>query len=123
MAKLYTPERLREATSSPSSPVMSPAAPTAQRSSALQSRITSVLAASYSDLEIRDALETLDARQVHNTPDTRRNLRLDAQQDLIHCNGDIIRDFGQVAKVINSLILFFLFFSFLFFSFLFSFGI
>ena len=52
-----------------------------------------------------DALETLDARQVHNTAETRRNLRLDAQQELIQCNGEIIRDFGQVAQVRRSLIL------------------
>jgi hypothetical protein len=97
MASGYFPERLKEA-ALPSSPAMSPG-PTAQRSSALQSRITSVLAASYSDLEIRDALETLDARKVHNTAETRRNLRLDAQQELIQCNGEIIRDFGQVAQV------------------------
>ncbi|THW47065.1 oligomeric complex COG6 [Aureobasidium pullulans] len=96
MATGYFPERLKDATLPPS-PAMSPG-PTAQRSSALQSRITSVLAASYSDLEIRDALETLDARQVHNTAETRRNLRLDAQQELIQCNGEIIRDFGQVAQ-------------------------
>lgn len=98
MASGYFPERLKEATL-PASPAMSPGPPTAQKSSALQSRITSVLAASYSDLEIRDALETLDARKVHNTAETRRNLRLDAQQELIECNGEIIRDFGQVAQV------------------------
>jgi hypothetical protein len=97
MANGYFPERLKEATL-PASPAMSPG-PTPQRSNALQSRITSVLAASYSDLEIRDALETLDARKVHNTAETRRNLRLDAQQELIQCNGEIIRDFGQVAQV------------------------
>ncbi|KAG9661438.1 oligomeric complex COG6, partial [Aureobasidium melanogenum] len=96
MASSYFPERLKEATL-PSSPAMSPG-PAAPKSSALQSRITSVLAASYSDLEIRDALETLDARKVHNTAETRRNLRLDAQQELIQCNGEIIRDFGQVAQ-------------------------
>lgn len=69
------------------------------KSNALQSRITSVLSASYADLEIRDALEMLDARHVHNTAETRRNLRLDAQKELIECNGDVIRDFGQVAEV------------------------
>ncbi|KAK8206924.1 Golgi transport complex subunit 6 [Zalaria obscura] len=68
------------------------------KSNALQSRITSVLSASYADLEIRDALHTLDARQIHNTADTRRNLRLDAQKELIECNGEVIRDFGQVAE-------------------------
>lgn len=101
MTSGYFPERLKGSTlesSLPNSPSISPG-PAAQRSSALQSRITSVLSASYSDLEIRDSLETLDARRVHNTADTRRNLRLDAQQELIQCNGEIIRDFGQVAQV------------------------
>lgn len=96
MASSYFPERLKD--SLPASPALSPG-PAAQRTSALQSRITSVLAASYSDLEIRDALDTLDARHIHNTAETRRNLRLDAQKELIQCNGEIIRDFGQVAQV------------------------
>jgi hypothetical protein len=50
-------------------------------------------------LEIRDALETLDARGVQNTAETRRQLRLDVQKDVIECNGEIIKDFGQVAEV------------------------
>lgn len=75
----------------------------ALKSNALQSRITSVLSASYADLEIRDALATLDAREIRNTADTRRNLRLEAQQELIECNGDVIRDFGSVAQVCKSL--------------------
>ncbi|CAN9428623.1 unnamed protein product [Alternaria alternata] len=50
------------------------------------------------DLEIRDALETLDARRVQNTAETRRQLRLDVQKEVIECNGEIIKDFGQVAE-------------------------
>ncbi|KAF2147330.1 uncharacterized protein K452DRAFT_348092 [Aplosporella prunicola CBS 121167] len=70
----------------------------APRSSALSSRISSVLSASYADLEIRDALETLDARGIRNTQETRRNLMLDAQREVIQCNGEIVQDFGRVAE-------------------------
>jgi hypothetical protein len=66
---------------------------------ALSSRITSVLSASYADLEIRDALETLDARGVQNTAETRRQLRLQVQKEVIQCNGEIVKDFGAVAEV------------------------
>ena len=80
----------------------SAASPTAQitsssRSNALTSRITTVLSASYADHEIREAIETLDSRGFVNTQDTRRDLRLDLQQDVIACNGEIIKDFGEVA--------------------------
>jgi len=81
---------------SPSSPSVAPAS---RGSNALSSRITSVLSASYADLEIRDALETLDARGVQNSAETRRQLRLDVQKEVIQCNGEIIQDFGQVAEV------------------------
>ena len=66
---------------------------------ALSNRITSVLAGSYADLEVRDALETLDERGLINTAETRRQLRLDVQTELIQCNGEIVRDFGKVAEV------------------------
>lgn len=66
---------------------------------ALSSRITSVLSASYADLEIRDAIDTLDACGVQNTAETRRQLRLDMQKEVIQCNGEIVKDFGQVAEV------------------------
>ena len=81
---------------SPSAGVTSPLA---GRTNALSSRITSVLSTSYADLDLRDALETLDARGFTNTQDARRNLRLDLQQEVIQCNGEIIKDFGQVAQV------------------------
>ena len=77
-----------------------PSVGTASRgANALSSRITSVLSASYADLEIRDALETLDARGVRNTAETRRQIRLDVQKEVIQCNGEIVKDFGQVAEV------------------------
>ena len=73
--------------------------PQGQRSSALSGKITSVLATSYIDGEIREAFKTLDERHANNTPETRRRLRIDAQKDVIDSNGDIVRDFGKVAAV------------------------
>lgn len=84
---------------SPSTDVASPVASSTGRSNALSSRITSVLSTSYADLDLRDALETLDSRGFINTADSRRNLRLDLQQEVIQCNGEIIKDFGDVAQV------------------------
>ncbi|PVH99056.1 oligomeric Golgi complex subunit 6 [Periconia macrospinosa] len=96
----YFPERSALAlpvrdTSSPASPA---AGVQSRSANALSARITSVLSASYADLEIRDALETLDARQIQNTAETRRQLRLDVQREVVRCNGDIVKDFGQVAQ-------------------------
>ncbi|KAF1945825.1 oligomeric complex COG6 [Clathrospora elynae] len=73
-------------------------APVSRGANALSSRIASVLSASYADLDIRDALETLDDRGIQNTAETRRQLRLDVQKDVIQCNGEIVRDFGLVAE-------------------------
>jgi hypothetical protein len=89
-ASLHTPGT----TSSP----RSPPTPSAPRSNALQNRITAVLSASYADLEIRDALAVFDDRKLANTAEGRRNLRVDVQEELIQCNGEIVQDFGQVAQ-------------------------
>lgn len=70
-----------------------------QRSNALANKLTNVLSTSFADAEIREALSTLNKRKVQNTPETRRRLRLDAQKEVIDCNGDIIEDFGLVAEV------------------------
>ncbi|KAF2664762.1 oligomeric complex COG6 [Microthyrium microscopicum] len=67
------------------------------RQNALSSRITSVLSASYSDLEIRDTLAILDQRQFKNTSESRRRLRLDVQEEVIRRNGEILNDFKGVA--------------------------
>ncbi|KAF2495243.1 oligomeric Golgi complex subunit 6 [Lophium mytilinum] len=98
MASSYFQER-----SAPASPdLLSPATPSlgvsSRSSNALSGRITSVLSASYADLDIRDALETLNGRGIRNTAETRRQLRLDVQKEVIQCNGDIVKDFGQVAE-------------------------
>lgn len=82
-----------------SPPAQSPLSPPTQRSSALSNRLTSVLSASYADSDIRDALETLSVRGIHNSPETRRQLRLDVQKEVVDCNGEIVRDFGKVAEV------------------------
>ena len=99
MATSYFPERSAPPARNNLSPA-SPAPATQSRgANALSARITSVLSASYADLEIRDALETLDARQIQNTAETRRQLRLDVQKEVVDCNGEIVKDFGQVAQV------------------------
>jgi len=66
----------------------------------LSSKVTTILSTSYADLDIRDALGALDARNVKNTAETRRNLRLDVQKEIIDCNAVVIQDFGLVAKVV-----------------------
>lgn len=70
-----------------------------QRPNALANRVISVLSASYADTEIRDALDSLDKKEIQNTPEIRRRLRLDVQKEVIECNGAIVKDFGHVAEV------------------------
>ena len=66
---------------------------------ALSYKVTSVLSASFADAEIRDALRTLDDNGVQNSLETRRNLRLDVQKEVIECNTGIVKEFGHVAEV------------------------
>ncbi|KAB5518766.1 oligomeric Golgi complex subunit 6 [Coniochaeta sp. 2T2.1] len=61
------------------------------------SKVTAVLSTSFADSDFRDALSLLDERGLVNAPDTRRQLRLDLQKELIDSNGDIINQFGKVA--------------------------
>ena len=100
MATSYFGDRISSPVVDSGASVLSPTTSTsaAPRSNALQNRITGVLSASYADLEIRDALTTLDTRGLQNTAESRRNLRLDVQQELIECNGEIVQDFGKVAE-------------------------
>ncbi|OOQ82342.1 Golgi transport complex subunit Cog6 [Penicillium brasilianum] len=91
----YFPAGASNGTSAASSP-LSP--PPSQRSTALSNRLTSVLSASYADSDIRDALETLSVRGIHNTAETRRQLRLDVQKEVVDSNAEIVRDFGNVAE-------------------------
>ncbi|RDL31850.1 Oligomeric complex COG6 [Venustampulla echinocandica] len=79
------------------SPTSSPG-PQAVRGNPLAAKVTSVLSASYTDSDIRDALSLLDKRGIENDAETRRHLRLDIQKEVIESNGDIIREFGQVAE-------------------------
>lgn len=72
------------------------------RSNPLATKVTSVLSASYADSDIRDALNLLDIRGTQNNPETRRQIRLDVQKEVIESNGDIIREFGHVAEVFCS---------------------
>jgi hypothetical protein len=86
-----------------SSPISPTTPQTPLRSNALSSKVTSVLSASYADLEIKDALNLLDGRGVENNAETRRRLRLDIQKDVIESNGAVIKEFGHVAEVSLSL--------------------
>ena len=72
---------------------------TPQRSNALSNRLSSVLSASYADSEIRDALRSLDEKDIKNTAETRRRLRLDVQKEVIQRNGAVVQEFGHVAEV------------------------
>lgn len=83
---------------SPTSPG-TPSTPVAQRNNPLAAKVTSVLSASYTDSDIRDALALLDLRGLENNAETRRKLRLDVQKEVIESNGAIIREFGHVAEV------------------------
>ncbi|KAL9625109.1 MAG: hypothetical protein Q9160_000838 [Pyrenula sp. 1 TL-2023] len=78
---------------------LTPTAGLAGRSNAFTNKLTSVLSVSYADSDTRDALEILDGKHVSNTAETRRRLRLDAQKEVIDCNGAVVRDFGKVADV------------------------
>ncbi|KAI0198646.1 oligomeric Golgi complex subunit 6 [Astrocystis sublimbata] len=85
------------ALSGPLSPSLSPGSGSANRANPLSSKITSVLSTSYADSEFRETLALLDARGTSNTAETRRQLRLDAQKDVIDSTGQIIGEFGRVA--------------------------
>ncbi|KAF2012149.1 oligomeric Golgi complex subunit 6 [Aaosphaeria arxii CBS 175.79] len=98
MAGTYFQERPSPAGHKGLSPASPAVGSVSRGANALSSRITSVLSASYADLEIRDALETLDSRSVRNTAETRRQIRLDVQKEVIQSNGEIVKDFGAVAE-------------------------
>ncbi|KAI1385265.1 oligomeric Golgi complex subunit 6 [Hypoxylon trugodes] len=67
-------------------------------SNPLSSKVTSVLSTSYADAEFRESLALLDERGISNTAETRRQLRLDVQKEVIDSNGKIITEFGRVAE-------------------------
>ena len=75
------------------------AAPATKTANPLSSKVTSVLSSSYADTEFREALALLDERGVSNTAETRRQLRLDVQKEVIDSNGEIIDEFARVAEV------------------------
>lgn len=71
----------------------------AKGSNPLSSKVTGVLSTSYADTEFRESLALLDERGVQSTPETRRQLRLDLQKEVIESNGEIINEFAKVAEV------------------------
>lgn len=99
MSTSYFQERITPTSQNGLSPASSQTGVASRGVNALASRITNILSASYADLEIRGVLETLDERNIKNTAETRRHLRLDVQKEVIECNGEIVKDFGKVAEV------------------------
>ncbi|KAI0431256.1 oligomeric complex COG6 [Xylaria sp. FL1042] len=89
----------RDATSpGPLSPGVPPSPGQANRATnPISSKVTSVLSTSYADSEFREALVLLDERGISNSAETRRQLRLDVQREVIDSNGQIINEFGRVA--------------------------
>ncbi|KAL5597055.1 hypothetical protein BROUX41_006278 [Berkeleyomyces rouxiae] len=83
---------------SPVSPAPSSATSLRGITNPLTSKVTSVLSTSFADSEFRDTLALLDSRGLVNTPDTRRQLRLGLQKEIIDSNGVILDDFGRVAE-------------------------
>jgi hypothetical protein len=90
-------ESPHDGTATPSTPFSS--ASSSAKASAISSKITTLLSSSFADSDVRDALAILDARGVKNSAETRRNLRQDAQKEIIDCNAEIVADFGRVAEV------------------------
>ena len=71
----------------------------AKKANALSTKLASVLSSSYADSEIREALHLLDVQAVRNNDDVRRNLKFEAQKEVIDSNSRIVDDFGHVAEV------------------------
>jgi hypothetical protein len=90
-------ESPHDGTATPSTPFGSTSS--SAKASAISSKITTLLSSSFADSDVRDALAILDARGVTNNAETRRNLRQDAQKEVIDCNAEIVADFGRVAEV------------------------
>lgn len=65
----------------------------------LSSKINSVLSTSFADGEFQEVLSTVDNSGLTNTPVTRRQLRLQLQQEVIASNGEVVEEFGRVAEV------------------------
>jgi hypothetical protein len=70
-----------------------------RKANALSTKLATVLSSSYADSEIREALHLLDARDIRNDDSVRRNLKFDAQKEVIDANARVVNDFGQVAEV------------------------
>lgn len=64
-----------------------------------QQRLSSILSASYSDTEIRNALQVLDSCFAANSPDSRRQLRVEVQAEVIQSNARIVQEFAKIAEV------------------------
>lgn len=86
-----------ESAHSSSSIPQTPTGSSSKSSNPFSTKVTAVLATSYSDSEFRDALSLLDERGITNSAATRRQLRLRLQREVIDSNRDVIAEFGKVS--------------------------
>lgn len=93
--------------SNQSLPMREPTSPSAQHrppgarshGNPFSSKVNGVLSTSYADSEFREVLSMVDERGLTNSPEVRRQIRLQIQKEVIDSNGEIIREFGHVADV------------------------
>jgi len=62
-------------------------------------RVTAVLSSAYSDTEFRETLSALDERATNHDAESRRQLRLHLQRDVIEHDGHVVDEFGKIADV------------------------
>ncbi|ODQ49616.1 oligomeric complex COG6 [Saitoella complicata NRRL Y-17804] len=80
-----------------------PATPSVSSKNPLSVRLSQILAASYTDNSLKDALDalTLDARFADNSPDRRRQLKGELELDVIEQHGAVIEEFGRIVNTID----------------------
>jgi conserved oligomeric Golgi complex subunit 6 len=71
-----------------------------QKSTALTTKISTLLSTTYTS-ELRDTLHLLDSRNLVNNESTRRNLKPQAEREVIDINAAIIDDFGILAAQLS----------------------
>ncbi|BFZ60869.1 Golgi transport complex subunit 6 [Saitoella coloradoensis] len=82
-----------------------PATPSVTSKNPLSIRLSQILATSYTDNSLKDALEalTVDARFADNSPDRRRQLKGELELDVIEKHGAIIEEFGRIVNTIDKI--------------------
>lgn len=64
---------------------------------ALQRKVSALLATSYTDAGLKQAIEILDSRFGSNSEEASRRLQQDVQKEIIESDGQIILEFSKIA--------------------------